>query len=67
MSIECVFCRGDKAVELKLDFPLCQTCVEMREFLMEWAATKEQHGLDPAEYGLRIWQSAQETSSAAVH
>ena len=41
MSIECVFCRGDKAVELKLDFPLCQTCVEMREFLMEWAATKD--------------------------
>ena len=66
MSIECVFCRGDKAIELKMDFPLCQTCVEMREFLMEWAATKEQHGLDPAEYGLRIWQAAQETS-AAVH
>ena len=52
MSIECVFCRGDKAIELKMDFPLCQTCVEMREFLMEWAATKEQHGLDPAEYGV---------------
>ena len=67
MSIECCFCRGGKAVELKLDFPLCQMCVEYRDFIREWAATKEQHGLDPAEYGLAVWQAAQETASAAVH
>ena len=67
MSIECCFCRGGKAVELKLDFPLCQTCVEYRDFIQEWRATFNQHGLDPAEFGLRIWQAAQESHSEAVH
>ena len=35
--------------------------------MQEWATTKGEHGLDPAEYGYRIWQAAQETPSAAVH
>ena len=65
--MECCFCKGDQAIELKPEMPLCQMCVEYRDFIREWAATKEQHGLDPAEYGLRIWQAAQETSSAVVH
>ena len=63
----CKFCKGEPAIELKLDFPLCPTCVEMREFLMEWAATKSEHGLDPAEYGLAVWQAAQASPSASVH
>ena len=50
--MECCFCKGDQAVELKLEFPLCQTCVEMREFLMEWASTKEEHGLTPHEWAM---------------
>ena len=65
MKIECVFCRGDKAVELKLEFPLCQTCVEMREFLMEWAATKEEHGLNPHEWALDMIKFYSPTSPVA--
>ena len=69
--MECCFCKSantaTKAIHLDPSFPLCETCLELRDFMQEWAATKEQHGLDPAEYGLRIWQAAQESTTAAVH
>jgi len=38
--MECCFCKHGEAVHLEPHFPLCQTCIEVRDMLRDWGHVK---------------------------
>ena len=50
--MDCIFCRGGRAIELNPELPLCGPCAEMKDFMREWADTKKDHGLSPQDYAM---------------
>ena len=50
MTVECVFCRAEKAIELNPEMPLCLRCAEVRDFFREYKATKDTHNMSVDEY-----------------
>ena len=65
--MNCIFCRGDKAIELNPELPLCGPCAEMKDFMREWADTKKDHGLSAEEYAkdmIRFYNPATSPSAS---
>ena len=68
--MKCCFCKASEALELNPDFPLCGPCVEVRDFMMEWADTKDDHGLSAEEYAMdmiKFYSPASPVASASVN
>ena len=66
----CIFCRSEQAIELNPELPLCGPCAEVKDFMREWADTKEEHGLSAKEYAedmINFYNPATPVASASVN
>ena len=63
--MNCIFCKSEtKAIHLDLEFPLCQTCVELRDFVQEYQAEK-QEGQGPIEWATAYLSLVQSEAATA--
>ena len=51
--MQCCFCKMDEAIELNKNFPLCQTCVELRDFMQDYKENRKPNQR-PEEYALDV-------------
>ena len=51
----CYFCKVDKAIHLDPKLPLCQTCVELRDFMQDYKENRKPNQ-KPEEYALDVIQ-----------